>query len=112
MKPQELSFDCELFDEFKERMDLAIIQTIRHMMEKEIHSGRIVGKMKITLEKGTNEDGEVFYMPIVEPEVELKLEAKAKIDCGTQKCLMKQNGDGFVVGTNQISIDELIKEGA
>ena len=112
MKPQELSLNCEIFDEFRDRLDKAITIIMRNMVSKGIHAGSITGKIKIELSQTTTDDGEIIYMPKIKPAVNLKLSAKGDIECGVQDgFLMKPDGnDGFVIGTSQVSMDELMEE--
>ena len=92
MKPQELTLDCELFNEFREAMDKAIKNCMRQMVSKRLNTGTISGKIEITLTEGADENGEVIFHP----------EKKVGI-------IMKCSPDGFVVGTDQVTMDELIR---
>ena len=111
MKPQELNLNCELFDEFREALDRAVQIILVRMIEKGLDSGSIVGKLDISLRTSTTEDGELRYLPEIQPDVQLKIGTKAKLDCTKQiGFLAKPNGRGIVIGTDQVTMDELIGE--
>ena len=113
MKPQELNLECELFNDFREAMDNAIRIAMLNMMQKGLNSGTITGKLDITLRTNVSETtGEVQYLPEIVPDVSMKIGTKAKLDCAKQVgFLAKQSLHGIVVGTDQVTMDELIREG-
>ena len=113
MKPQELNLECELFNDFREALDSAIKVVLVRMMEKGLDSGTITGKLDITLRSHVSETtGEVSFMPEIVPDVSMKIGTKAKIDCAKQLgFLAKRSLHGVVVGTDQVTMDELIREG-
>jgi len=112
MKPQLLSLECEIFDDFREKLDKAITVAMRNMVNKGLMAGTVTGKIKIELDEQVTEDGETVYAPKIEPVIDIKITAKGKIECGLQNgFLMKPDGaEGFVIGTNQVSMDELLEE--
>lgn len=111
MKPQELNLNCELFDEFRQALDHAVQIILVRMIEKGLDSGSIVGKLDISLRVSPTEDGEMRYLPEIQPDVQLKIGSKAKLDCTKQiGFLAKPNGRGIVIGTDQVTMDELIGE--
>lgn len=112
MKPQELNLDCELFAEFRQALDAAVKIILVRMMEKGLDSGSIIGKLDITLRTSTTEDGEIRYLPEILPDVQMKIGTKTKLDCTKQiGFLAKRSGRGIVIGTDQITMDELIAAG-
>lgn len=112
MKPQALNLESEIFDDFREKLDRAITVAMRNMVSKGIMTGSVTGKIKIELDTEIMEDGEMIYKPKIEPVIDIKIGAKGKIECGQQAgFLMKPDGGGgFVIGTDQISMDELMDE--
>ena len=114
MKPQQMDLNCELFDDFRQALDNAIRIVLDRMIEKGLDSGSINGKLDISMRTSVSETtGEVMYLPEIEPKVSMSIGTKAKIDCTKQMgFLAKQSQDGIVVGTDQVTMDELIKEGA
>lgn len=111
MKSQELTLDCELFDQFREALDTAIKSCMRQMVTKHLNTGTINGKIDIMLMEGADDNGEVIFHPEIEPEVSVKIGAKGNIKCNKKGgFFMKCSPDGFVVGTDQVTMDELIRE--
>ena len=112
MKPQALNLESEIFDDFREKLDRAITVAIRNMVSKGILTGSVTGKIRIELRETVTEDGETVYAPRIEPVIDIRIDAKGKIECGLQDgFLMKPDGaEGFVIGTDQISMDELMDE--
>lgn len=112
MKPQELNLNCEIFDDFREKFDLALNATMRNMIAKHMEAGSITAKIDIEMMEKVAEDGEVLFAPKIKPKVAIKIGAKGKIDCVEKEgFLMKTDGqNGFVIGTSQISMDELLEE--
>ena len=112
MKPQQMDLNCELFDDFRQALDNAIRIVLDRMIEKGLDSGSITGKLDITLRTSVSEAGEVMYLPEIEPKVAMSVGTKAKIDCTKQMgFIAKLSEDGVVVGTDQVTMDELIREG-
>ena len=113
MKPHELNLESEIFADFRDALDSAIRHILVHMMEKGLDSGTINGKLDITLRTNVSETtGEVQYLPEIVPDVSMKIGTKAKIDCAKQMgFLAKRSLHGVVVGTDQVTMDELIREG-
>lgn len=112
MKPQELCLGCELFDDFRVALDNAIRIAVMNMMAKNLNSGTVIGKLDITLNQHVNpETGETIYTPEIQPDVSMKIGTKAKIDLAKQMgFLAKRSAEGVVVGTDQVTMDELIRE--
>lgn len=111
MKPQVLNLESEIFDDFRKKLDMAINTALRNMVDKKVYGGTVTGKIKIELYTVIMEDGEMIYKPKIEPVIDIKIGAKSKIECGQQDgFLMKPDGgEGFVIGTDQISMDELME---
>ena len=109
MKPQELKLECELFNEFRQALNAAINSCMRQMVAKRLSDGTITGKIEIHLIEAADENGEVLFYPEITPDVALKIGAKGKIDCTKQMGFMMKCGpDGFIVGTDQVTMDELL----
>lgn len=112
MKPQELNLDSELFEDFRNKVNLAINVLMREMIVKGWAGGKISANIGIEMKSHVTDEGEILYMPTIKPDVKIKIESKANIECEKQEgFIVKQDGaNGFVVGTNQITMDELLKE--
>ena len=112
MKPQELNIESEIFDDLREKFDIAINAVIRNLINKSMGEGSLTAKIKIQLDKHVTSDGEVSYMPTFEPKINIKIGAKGDIECEkAEGLLLKESCDGrHVIGTSQVTMDELIDE--
>ena len=112
MKPQQMDLSCELFDDFRQALDNAIRIVLDRMIEKGLDSGSINGKLDITLRTSVSETtGEVMYLPEIEPKVTMSIGSKAKVECVKQMgFLAKLSERGVVIGTDQVTMDELLEE--
>lgn len=112
MKPQELNIESEIFQDLREKFDIAINAVIRNLINKSMSVGSLTAKIKIELDKTVTQDGEINYMPTFEPKINIKVGAKGDIECDKQEgLLLKESCDGrHVIGTSQVSMDELIDE--
>ena len=79
MKPHLMNLYSEIFDEFRDRMNLALEVAFRNMIEKNLHEGSVTGKIKIKLREHVDEDGRMAYIPEIEPGVSVGLKAKADL---------------------------------
>ncbi len=111
MKPQELRLECEVFDEFRINLDAAIRMAIKSMIAKDLGSANVTAKIDIELKKETTEDGEIFYVPRFEPDINIKIGAKGNLKCKEKSGMVMRAGEkGLYIADNQISIDDLIKK--
>lgn len=112
MKPQELNIESEIFDDLREKFDIAINAVIRNLITKSMGEGSLSLRIKIQLHKNVTQDGEIEYMPTFDPKINIKIGAKGDIECEkAEGLLLKESGDGkHVIGTSQVSMDELIAE--
>lgn len=111
MTPQILDLNSEVLTEFREKFNTALAALLRNMIEKDLKTGEVGGKIKVELFQKTTEDGEVFWMPEIRPDVHLKVGAKGKLDCSTVSgMVLRTSPCGMpVVASNQISIDDLME---
>ena len=113
MKPQELNLGSEIFNDLREKFDVAINALIRNLIKKDLSEGSMSVRIKTELDRHTNDEtGEVELMPRFEPKINIKIGAKGDIDCNTAEgFILKERPDGsHVIGTNQISMDELMDD--
>ena len=113
MKPQTLTLDSEIFEEFKMALESSIRGTIRQMIEQKVRGGAITAKVEIKLHEQTNDDtGEIFYIPDIESQVSIKVGSKGDFKAKKQgNFIMKPDNYGnYVIASNQISIDEFMKD--
>ena len=112
MRPQILDLSSEALEEFRNKFNQAIAVVIRNLIDKKLMKGTVTGRIDITImETVDKETGEVYWMPKIEPVVNLKVDAKGKLECNTQAdMILKKTPCGEpVVASNQISFDELMQ---
>ena len=110
MKPQQFDISSEALDEFRDKMDAALAMVVRELKNKRLPEGTVTGKIKITLEKAADGNGEIATQMTLEPEVTINMSAKGKIECGRKAGLFTQldeNGNP-VIGSCQMDIDDLL----
>lgn len=113
MKPQELTLESEVFDEFRTGLSAAINSALDQIILKHLGGGTVTAKIGIAVHEVTNrETGEVHIMPEFEPGISIKIGAKGSIKLAKQSgmILMQADCGKNFVGSNQVSIDELIKK--
>ena len=112
MKPQELNIESEIFADLRKKFDIAINAVIRNLISKSMGEGTLTAKIKVKLDKHVTSDGEIIWSPVFEPKINIKIGAKGDIECEKAEGLMlKESSDGrHVIGTSQVSMDELIQE--
>lgn len=112
MKPQELSLQCEALEDFVNNLDAALKITAKALLRKKMKNGTVSAKIDIEINEITNQDGEVFNIMSIKPAVNMKIGSKDKMEPQqVHGMYIKQDDDGTpIVGSNQISIDELINE--
>lgn len=110
MNAKELSFSNEIFTDLRIKMDTALNAVISNLISKKLHSGKLTAKVEIELEEKADPDtGEIYYMPIFEPVVNISIGGKAKLECGTQEGLIlkKSRCGKNIIAKNQISMEDL-----
>ena len=113
---ESLCINSEQLKSFRDLFDISMRNMLMNMEEKDLQSGTITGKIKITMERIVDrETGEMVTTMIeLKPDVSVKLGINGKAECETVRGLhfaIDRNGDP-VVSENQISMDELIGKGA
>lgn len=111
MKPQILDLESEVLAEFRNRFNFALSSLIKNLIEKDMPAGEVGGKIRIEINRKTDQEtGEILLMPVIKPDVHLKVAAKGKIDCGTMEgMILKTTPCGQpVIASNQITIDDLM----
>ena len=114
MKPQQLTMNAECFDQFRNNFDAALNGIVNNLISKRLMEGEVTAKVKITLLETTDKDnGEIIRQLVVEPDVNMKIGAKLRLECSERGGIfLKQNAEGHnIIADNQVSIDELLKEG-
>ena len=112
MKPQTLKIESEALEDFRDNFNGALATLVREMQTRRLNEGTISAKLDIQIQSVPNEDGEIVRMLNITPAVDIKMGAKAKVECQKKLGLFCQmNEDGVpVVGSCQMDIDELLAE--
>lgn len=80
MKPQILDLESEALAEFRERFNFAMSSLIGNMIEKGLKTGEVGGKIRIEINQVTDQEtGELVLMPVIKPDVHMKVGAKGKV---------------------------------
>jgi hypothetical protein len=95
-------------------MDAALNGIVTNLISKQLMEGTVTASIKITLyENRDHETGEIKRQMMIEPDVNMKIGAKLRLECSERGGIfLKQNAEGHnIIGDSQVSIDELLKEG-
>ena len=112
MKPQELGLNCEALEEFRMSLDTALKILIDRMTEKDMETGTVTAKIKISVHTETQDNGNPVRIVKMEPDVGLKIGAKGAMKCRQQDMFMKFDQDGVaIVGGKQMEIDDYLQTG-
>ena len=110
MKPQTLTIDSEVLEEFRNNFNGTMAFLMREMQNRRLYEGTISAKIDITIEERRDTTGEIIRTVEIAPEVNMKMGAKAKVECKKKGGLfMRMNQEGTpVVGSCQVDIEELL----
>lgn len=113
MKPQTLTLDSEVLENFRENFDSTLAVLLREMRNRRLKEGTITAKLDIEIQESADVTGEIIRLVNIVPEINMKMGAKAKVECAKKNGLfMQMNSEGVpVVGSCQMEIDELLQEG-
>lgn len=114
MKPQRLSIESEALEEFRQKLNAALEIVTCQMVRKDMTEGTVSAKIKITLaEKYDENTGEMYHLMSLEPDVKMKIGQSDGMKCGKTDCIMQRDAEGRpVIASNQIGMDEVMREGA
>ena len=109
---EPLSIENKVFNDTRIMLDAYLNMMIRMMIEKDLPSGSVGLKINVEIMKKVTDDGEIIYVPEIEPKVNVKVGASGSDKCHVKKGLiMKRSHDGKnYVCENQISMDDVAKE--
>lgn len=113
MKTQELTINGELFEEFRNNADMAMKILVNRMISTRINKGTVSMKIGIEMKEFIDDNGEMVRMPDISYSIGMGMSEKDTLKGNLQRGLMLKRGLNGVlmVGTDQISMDELIAEG-
>lgn len=111
MAPHELSIDSPVFAGALLMLGDKINDTIKDLIKKDLSIGQVNLKIKIGIMQAPDEDGVFHNTVIFEPKVTRRIESSEEEKCGGSGGRIEINKDGqIIIGTNQISMDELLEE--
>ena len=110
MKPQELTINGELFEEFRNNFDIAMKILINRMITTRIGKGTVNAKITINMKEFIDDNGEVVRMPEMDFGIGMGMSEKDSMKGNLHRGLIlkRQASGGLLVGTDQISMDELL----
>lgn len=111
MKPQDLTINGELFDEFRKSFDMAMTILINRMITTRIGKGTVNAKITINMKEFIDDSGEVVRMPEMDFGIGMGMSEKDSMKGNLQRGLIlkRRASGGLLVGTDQISMDELME---
>lgn len=111
MRPQELSINGELFEEFRNNFDAAMKILINRMISTRIGKGTVNAKITINMKEFIDDSGEVVRMPEMDFGIGMGMSEKDSMKGNLQRGLIlkRRASGGLLVGTDQISMDELME---
>ena len=111
MAPHELNIDSPVFAGALLMLGDKITETIKDMIAKNLSIGQVDLKIEIGVMQAPDEDGVFHNTVIFDPKVTRKIGSTEKTKCGGSGGRIEINKDGqIIIGTNQISMDELLEE--
>jgi len=110
MKPQTLTIESEVLEDFRTNFNGTLAVLLREMRSRRLREGTITAKIDIEIDEHADVNGEILRMVNIVPEINMKMGAKAKVECKKKNGLfMQMNEEGVpVVGNCQMDIDELL----
>ena len=114
MRPQTLTLDCEALEAFRTSFNFTLGHMLRQMQRMGLENGTLTGKLKISMQQAVDQEGEIHVDLEIAPDVSMKLEYSASMGGEKIRGLkLKFGRDGDpIVGTNQITMDEIAEKGA
>lgn len=111
MEIHELSLECPVFSAMLIMLEHEINDTVRDLIQKGLTAGSVSAKIKIGLMQCPDENGEIHSTVVFEPKITSKIERSSEEKVGVQGGRVEVGDNGQIIfGTNQISMDEMMKE--
>lgn len=111
MKPQELTIEGELFEDFRNNFDVAMKLLINRMIKTRISKGTVTSRITINMKELIEDGGEVVRMPEIDFGISMSMSEKDSMKGNMRRGLILRQGPSYelLVGTDQISMDELME---
>lgn len=111
---QEVSIDSEAFRELQVMIDAAMNQVLGLMEAEGRAKGSVSAKIDFELYKEMNEDGTTSVKPKIGFNVTYDVPRKGKMNGSAPLDIFlgKDQDGGYILSNMQISMDELLREGA
>lgn len=111
MRQQELTINGELFEEFRNNIDMAMKILINRMLSTKIHKGTVSAKIGIEIKEIIDDNGEIVRMPDITYSIGMGMSEKDSMKGNLQRGLVLKHGPCglLMIGTEQISMDELME---
>ena len=111
MKPHELSIESPVFAGTLLMLGNEINSTITDLVKKDLSEGSVTLKIKIGIMKSPDEDGVFHNTVLFDPKLKSSIGRSTEDKLGGTGGRIEINKEGkIIIGTNQISMDELIDE--
>ena len=109
MKTQELTINGEMFEEFRNNLDVAMKILLNRMITTRIGKGTVSTKIAITMKELIDDNGEIVRMPEIDYNIGMGMSEKDSMKGNVQRGLILQRytAGRFMIGSQQISMDEL-----
>ena len=109
---EQLSLGNKAFADTRIKMDAMLNLLVNQLIEKDLVTGSVSLKIKVDMKTHVTDDGEIIYMPEIEPKISMKIGGSGSLDCFVPKGLVMKHGkDGKnIVCENQMSIDDIGKD--
>ena len=107
-----LSMGNKSFADTRIKLDVMLNLLMNQLIEKDLMSGSVTLKINVDMKTHVTDEGEIIYMPEIEPKIAMKIGGSGSLDCFVPKGLVMKHGqDGKnIVCENQIHMDEVMKE--
>ena len=111
MKSQELVIEGELFDEFRGNLNAEMRILINRMIGTKIMKGAVSAKIGIEIKEFVDDNGEIVRMPEINYSIGMGMSEKDSMKGNMQRGLIlkRTSSGGLLVGSDQISMDELME---
>ena len=109
MKPQELTINGELFEEFRQNFDASMMILVNRMISTRITKGAVNAKIGIEIKEFVDDNGEIVRMPEINYNIGMGMTEKETMKGSMRRGLFLKRASGkLIVASEQISMDDVI----